>query len=241
VNGSATGNAFIAASPDGARVVLSREVRSVEDGALVCRLALEGHYPGSVAFTAGGDRVVSGGLEKRIAVFDARTGAVTATMDRCGQVWSIDASPDGSMIASGAETPRARLWSVDGEARKDLAATGTPLVWDGIRGPHCAGAKESGRKVEHLRFIDERRIAVAFNDGRVCIHDGRTRRPLVTLGMFDGGRWVALAPDGAWDGSDGLDRVQWAWSTDQRTYRDVVTLDPARRRAGLLAEACARD
>jgi hypothetical protein len=64
------------------------------------------------------------------------------------------------------------------------------------------------------------------------VDDVRTKKALATLGLFEGGQWLALVSDGTWDGSESLRTVQFAWDTDARVYRDVVPLDPELRRPG---------
>ena len=226
----------ISRSVDGRRAVVGDHV-SDERGEVIATLACPGHSPSAVAMSPSGRFVASGGRDRRVVVFDAATGAIRTTFDRCGAVRAIAISPDEQLIATGADTPRVSLWSTDGQLVGKLTPTGTPRVWDGIRGPIVPDARESGRRVEQLAFLGATHVVAAFHDGRICIFDRATLTPVATIGLFAAGQWVALAPDGTWDGSSGLGEVQWHWSTDAREYRDIVTLDPAKHRRGWLVDA----
>ncbi|MFN0248011.1 MAG: WD40 repeat domain-containing protein [Kofleriaceae bacterium] len=226
----------VAASANGQRVVLGDRVYDSRGG-VVAELVCEGHHANVVAMAPGGAFVASGGRDRRVVIFDAHTGAVRTTFDRCGSVRAIAISPDEKLIATGADTPRISLWTPEGDLVAKLVATGTPRVWDGIRGPILPDAKESGRHVEHVAFLDDTHVIAAFSDGRLCVYDLATFAPVATIGLFAVGQWIALAPDGTWDGSPGLTDVQWHWSTDAREYRDIVILDPAKHRRGWLVGA----
>lgn len=227
---------LVSASADGRTIVVGNRVYD-DSGARIADLVREGHYPSAIAMSASGAFVASGGLDRRTVVFDARTGGVRAMFERCGSVRAIAISPDEHLIATGADTPRVSLWTPAGELVGKLNATGSPRVWDGVRGPLLPEAKESGRNVEQIAFLDDTHLVAAFSDGRICIYDLATLRAVATIGLFSVGQWIAIASDGTWDGSSGLVDVQWQWPTDARTYRDIVTLDPAKRRRGWLVDA----
>jgi WD40 repeat protein len=227
---------LLSASADGSRVVVGNRVYD-ETGAVIAELVCDKHWPSAVAMSASGAFVASGGRDRRTVVFDARTGVIRAMFERTGSVRAIAISPDEKLIATGADTPRVSLWTPDGKLVGKLTATGAPRVWDGARGPLVPDAKESGRHVEQIAFLDNSHVVAAFHDGRICIYDLATLQAVATIGLFSVGQWVAMAPDGTWDGSGGLADVQWYWPTDARTYRDIIMIDPEKRRRGWLVDA----
>lgn len=205
-------------------------------GALVAvpREETKGFVPGNEAWSHEA-KLVACFDGKRIAISKQSGGRPTARIERCGAVRALAFSPGGALLASGADTPSIRIWTREGKPHTRLAAPGRPRIWEGVRGRLLTDAKESLRRVTAISFIDEKRLVGAFADGRVCLYALPNKTALVWLALLEGGAWVVMTPDGAWDASPGVDAVQWSWVTDARYYRDAMALDSSKRRSGLLA------
>eukprot|EP00873_Tetraselmis_striata_P021722 jgi/Tetstr1/441986/TSEL_003136.t1 len=76
---------------------------------------LEGHsdYVSSVAFSPDGATVASGSGDTTVRLWDAASGALTATLEgHLSPVFSVVFSPDGATVASGSWDDTVRLWDV---------------------------------------------------------------------------------------------------------------------------------
>jgi WD40 repeat protein len=84
---------------------------------------LVGHTGGvnCVAFSADGERIVSGSSDATAKVWDARTGQEALTLrGHAGRVWGVCFSPDGKRLATASQDGTAKVWD---------AATGALIVW----------------------------------------------------------------------------------------------------------------
>src|SRR5262249_1254111 len=65
----------------------------------------------SVAFSADGQRLVSGSYDRTVKVWDAQTGQETLTLKgHTNYVLSVAFSPDGKRIASGSQDKTVKVW-----------------------------------------------------------------------------------------------------------------------------------
>ena len=68
----------------------------------------------SVALSAGGKRVLTGGEDKTVRLWDTRTGAeVRRFTGHTGPVNGVAFSPDGRQAVSGGEDKAVRLWDLE--------------------------------------------------------------------------------------------------------------------------------
>ncbi|EXK78038.1 hypothetical protein FOQG_17268 [Fusarium oxysporum f. sp. raphani 54005] len=84
---------------------------SVESDWNACVQTLEGHdgWVLSVAFSADGQWLASGSLDKTVKIWDAATGA--CTLEGHGEsVWSVAFSADGQRLASGSNDETVKIW-----------------------------------------------------------------------------------------------------------------------------------
>ena len=111
-------------------------------------LTLEGHRGGVRAsgFSADGTRLVSGGYDGTVRVWDARTGDPLLTLEgHRGWVWASGFSADGTRLVSGGEDGTVRVWD---------ARTGDPvLTLEGHRGVGQGERVLGGRDAVGLRRV----------------------------------------------------------------------------------------
>jgi eukaryotic-like serine/threonine-protein kinase len=80
-------------------------------------LTLKGHTDivRCVAFSPDGKKIVSGGDDNRLKVWDAASGQETLTLKgHTDRVWSVAFSPDGKKIVSGSEDKTLKVWDATG-------------------------------------------------------------------------------------------------------------------------------
>ncbi len=252
----------IAISADGVRTVTGDEggtvqVRGPASGPLpnnVCGhppkpLVLSGHRGrvSSVAVSADGRRIVSGGIDGTIRVWDAVTGKEVRTLTgHAGPVLSVAVSADGGRIVSGSADGTVKVWdAAAGLMKRTLttdtdAVTGVALSADGRRivATNYKTAEvwdaDTGRSERtlagHADLVyavaispDGRRIVTGSFDGTVRLWDATTGRLEQTLkGHTDSVYCVAIAADGQRVVSGGQDRLVKVW--DARSGREELSL-----------------
>ena len=202
----------VAFSPDGKRIAACTDGRIVLIDALsgVDILSLRGHYfgwgPLPVAFSPDGSRFVSGGMDKKINIWNASTGAREMTLTgHTGSVWSVAFRPDGRHIVSGSRDETIKIWN---------AATGALEMT-------LTGHKDPVRSVTFSP--DGARIISGSGNGTVRIWDALSGTELLTL---HGHEWsvedVSVSPDGERIASCGIDRTIRIW--DAATGEELMAL-----------------
>ncbi len=102
---SPDGKTFVSGSSDGIRVWDAHTKELLK--------TIEGYSDSvsSVAYSADGNTIVSGNLNRTIRVWDANTGRIIKTLTgHSGPVTSVTYSPDGNTIATGSYDNTIRLW-----------------------------------------------------------------------------------------------------------------------------------
>jgi WD40 repeat protein len=142
----------------------------------------EGHGAGvtSAAFSPDGARIVTASKDKTARTWNAKTGALLATLEGHGDyVTSAAFSPDGASIVTASHDKTARIWN---------ATTGAPLP--GVY-----------RHEQFLTFAafspDGARIVTASGDGTARVWDVRTAKEVVKPYMHSKAVRSAAYPDGA--------------------------------------------
>ena len=141
-------------------------------------------YVMSVAYSPDGSRIVSGGWDNTIRIWDAQSGQPVGEplVGHDGNVYSVAYSPDGSRIVSGSGDNTIRIWN---------AQTGQPL------GEPLAG--HDGVVYSVAYSPDGSRIVSGSRDNTVRIWNAQTGQPLgEPLAGHDGDVYsVAYSPDGS--------------------------------------------
>jgi WD40 repeat protein len=157
------------------------------------RLTLRGHrgVVSSVALSADGHRIASGGWDETVRVWDTNTGrGLHVLRGHTDRIMALAFSPDGHWLVSGSKDATARVWEV---------GTG--------RLAHVLSSH--GNRVTALAFAADGSILVTGSrDRTVKIWDAASWRELKTLSGHSGFVWsVSFSPDGdtlasgSWDGT----------------------------------------
>ena len=173
----------------------ARRGRRRQTGGSPLRL-LTGHTGGvlAVAWSPDSTRLLTGGDDGTVRVWDARTGEPLHQLTgHTGWVCSVAWSPDGTRLLTGSDDGTVRIWD---------ARTGEPLH-------QLTGHTGWVRAVAWSP--DGTRLLTGSDDGTVRIWDARTAQPLHQLTGHTGGvRAVAWSPDSTrllTGGDDGTVRI----------------------------------
>jgi len=183
---------------------------------------LEGHrgYVLSVSFSPDGKRIV-GGSQYTTKVWDSETGKEIHTLKGpWGRVSSVSFGPDGELIAS--------------------ASLDTVMLWDAETGREVHAVKGHRGTVTSVSFSPNGKcIASGGHDGAIRLWDvERGNEVAVLLSMGEEG-WVAVTPDGRYDGSpEGIKQLELV--RDNQALRGE-TFSKERHTPGLLAEVLGAD
>ncbi|MFN3648500.1 MAG: WD40 repeat domain-containing protein [Armatimonadota bacterium] len=138
----------------------------------------------STAVLSGDGRwLITGSGDRRVQVWDARTGLLTRNLPTGGPVAEVDLSPDARVVAAGGLEGAVRLWDRETGAERAVLKTdpqGTLSVRFSPAGPHLATADHRGVKLWHAgtgRFL---RALEGTGD-------------FLSIGLYPG---VAFSPDG---------------------------------------------
>lgn len=193
-------------------------VVAVSTGHVLHRLTHPGAIT-SLAFSADGRRIVTGGRDQQARVWSGTTGRLLRTLTgHRGQVLAVAITPDGATVATASTDGTARIWDV------------TTGVVDAIL-PHS-------NFVTAVDFSDDgQSVVTASADRTARVWATQDGRPIATLaGHTDVVDAAEFSPNGfdvATAGEDGTVRL---W--DARTRQDLVASDlPAPPRPGRVVES----
>jgi WD40 repeat protein len=165
-----------------------------------------GHSVNAVAFSPDGRTLVAGSGDGTISSWDARTGQeLPAFGGHPKSVQSVVFSGDGSVLASGSRDGTVAVWDVrSGKLRHRLAG-------------------HSGDVTSVSLSADGKMLASGSWDGSVKLWDPAAGKELVSLVAVDERDWLAVTPDGLFDGSPRA-WGQILWRFTRNTF-DVVPVE----------------
>ncbi len=154
-----------------------QEVRTLR-----CLATLRGHTDSvwSVAFSADGKTLVSGGRDNTARLWDAATGQERTTLGgHRGWVWSVAFSPDSRTLATG-------------------SADGSVKLWDPVTGREPSTLKGHAAFVHCVAFFpDGKTLVTGGGDGTAKLWDLVTLQERATFKESSAGVWsVAVSADG---------------------------------------------
>ena len=204
-------------------------------------LKVHGHegLVSSVAFSPDGSRIVTGGGDGNLRLWNAETGAELRVMrGHDDLVRSVAFSPDGTRIASGGDDGTLRLWDavigtklavMRGSANSVLSVAyssdGTRIVsggddstlhiWDTATSTELAVKRALEGLVTSVAFSpDGTRIVAGGSDGTLRLWDAATETVLAVMRGHEGAvQSVAFSPDGTRIVSGGWDNTLRLWDT----------------------------
>jgi hypothetical protein len=160
---------------------------------------LEGHHGPvyAVAISPDGRKLVSGGGETALVLWDARAGKELRRLEgHGGRVWAVAFSPDGRRVASGSFDHSIRLWDlVSGRAVRQLSG--------------------HGDYVRSVAFSSDGKQLLSGGDDRLAkLWDLDSGQALQTFKGHDHFVWsTALSRDGKRALTGSLDRTARLWDT----------------------------
>jgi WD40 repeat protein len=203
------------------------DLHRVPDGKLVRRIA---HPDGatSVAFSADGHWLVSGGYDGTVRIWRVSDGnAVRVLRGHGGTVWSVSFSPDGRRVASAGEDKTIRVWRWSDGAQL-MALTGHALnIWrvafspDGTLIASSSFDKtiklwraDNGQLIRTINGHTQAVVGLAFSPNSQLLGSGSDDstvrmwrvgdgKLLATMSGSEHVYTVAFSPDGNWLASGG--------------------------------------
>ena len=190
---SASAITDVSFSHDGTRLATASADRTGAfwrlDGGRAIGTALDGHDAPvtEAAFSEDGTSLVTGGLDAMIAVRDASTGAVTATIDTAGEVLSVAIDPSGGRLAAGT-TSGVVLAALNGSDRRTIDV--------GEGWAHQVAFTPDGATLA-IGIDPDRGQMLSHEPGVVLFVDSRTGKPYgAPLELEEGVIGVDISPDG---------------------------------------------
>jgi hypothetical protein len=214
----------------------------------------------SVALSADGKTVASGSEDHTVKIWDVATGKELRTLSgHSDTVWSVALSADGKTVASGSEDHTVKIWdiatgkelrtfsghaaavgsvalSADGKTVVSGSDDRTVNIWDLATGKELRTFAGDGGVVQSVAVSMNGETCIAGQeDGKISFWDFASGSHLVDIVALDQKEWVAIDPDGRFDGSPrGMELLYWV--TGMETI-DLAQLKERYYEPGLVQKA----
>ncbi len=203
----------VAVSPDGSTVAAagSAGIWLYSVPALEPIGLLEGHAGEvfSISWSPDGNRLVSGGGDNTVRVWNLRDSAPTITLEAQGGGDEVAWSPDGAWLASKANDGTVTVWDVSMQRpvhtwERETECMAVSIAWLPNSAQLGIGCSQSG------------------GDGRVTVRDANSGSVVRQLDQLSGLNRLAWSPDGGRLASGGHDGKVRVW--DSQTGVELVSL-----------------
>ena len=162
-------------------------IRHVPDWKPLRRL----RHPGgatALLFTRDARRIVTAGYDGKVRIWDVATGSLLRTLSgAAGTLWSLDLSPDGTIVAAAGEDRIIRLWNVDDGHLVRRMPGHERNIWEVRFSP-------DGRRLASGSFDRSLRLWNVA-DGRLLAVRSEHSQAVVGLAWSPDGKWLASGGD----------------------------------------------
>jgi WD40 repeat protein len=218
-------------------VTFAPPARAETAGPAVTVVLRTGHFSSirAVAFSSDGKRIVSGGYDQRLRIWDAASGApLWELTGHEGELRSVAFSPDEHRAASASKDKTVRLWdadagkplqtltghvdavnsvafSLDGALVLSASEDGTAKLWNATTGALVRTFSDHGAAVTAAVFArDGKSVFSASREKAVRQWDPKTGKVARTFTAENALTSVAVSPDGAYvaAGARGQEQIQ---------------------------------
>src|SRR5262249_45343161 len=136
--------------------------------------------------------------------------------------WDVATGHELHRLAGHDETVTAIAFSADGERFASGDAAGGIKLWEANTGKELFTLSGHKNGVGALLFTSNNLLVSAANDGQLKLWDLSNGHELVSLVSINGTDWLAVTPDGLFDGSPGAwPGVLWRFSPELRDVAPV--------------------
>ncbi|WAM19967.1 nSTAND1 domain-containing NTPase [Rhodococcus sp. JS3073] len=149
----------------------------------------EPHWVQSVAFNDDGSRIVSGGSDGAIRLWEVTGRPIGAIYGHAGVVRSVAFSPNGQQIVSGSWDFSIKMWSAN-----NLSSFGNPMTESGMYEVYGVAFSPDGHRIVSGSYDSALRVWDADSQQKVAEIEGDNNM-VWSVAFAHDGRWIASGSD----------------------------------------------